>query len=90
MICPGCNQDLPEKDFLPKQNECYRCIYSKKTYKIKQKGEKKCKICGAAFIAKNYRVYCTDECKEKGSKIVKNERWAEDYQGQFKKKFNSP
>ncbi len=80
MFCDGCGQNLLEKDFLPNQKQCFRCVYKKKLHIAGMKN-KKCKECGSSVFAASRITYCSKECAEIGSKKARHESWVVKYHG---------
>ncbi len=77
MLCPDCNINKDQKDFINSQTSCYQCIYRKKILqgKITQKN-RTCKIC-AGFIEDVKKFsYCCEECAYIGKYKVRKARWA--------------
>ena len=82
MLCPTCQIDLPEKDFLHHQIECYKCVYKKKKQINKRTlADKICPICQGVILNKNKLVYCSDKCSDIGYDKVRHERWGIKYTG---------
>ena len=84
MICKHCKTTKDDKDFLPKQEFCYQCMYEIKTKKLKKgliKRKKFCRICKTELIydkslKKNQRsVFCSYDCAEIGHRERSKEHW---------------
>ncbi len=84
MICPNCSKECLPSDFLPKQTDCYRCVYKSKNVvkaETKKKKECLCKICGDEItndkdVKKRQRnVYCSEQCAQKGHKNTNENYW---------------
>ena len=81
MLCPTCKQHHPEKDFLPHQIECFRCVYKKKSSTRIVKKDKICPICNGVIFNKYKLVYCSDACADIGYNKVRHEKWGTKYVG---------
>lgn len=85
MICPGCNKECEDRDFLMKQVVCYRCMYRLKTEKDKKtKKERKkifCRQCDKEILTDKYSkkrqrtIYCSQECYTIAHKIMAQNYW---------------
>lgn len=81
MLCPCCHLDHPEKDFLPHQIECFKCVYKKKVSKKSIKQDKICPICNGIVFNRLKLVYCSKACADIGYNNVRHERWGTKYVG---------
>jgi hypothetical protein len=79
MFCKGCEKELDNKDFLPQQEKCFKCVYKQKTGT--DKASKKCKHCGCSIFAKRRISYCSEECSRIGTKNLRQNLWLEEYKG---------
>lgn len=82
MICAGCNKDLCEKDFLPKQNACFRCIYFEKIKNKKTLLKRlTCKNCNQEFTKdidlkkRQHTVFCSPQCAKDGYRLMRLNHW---------------
>jgi len=82
MFCEQCKKDHPDKDFLPKQTSCYRCVYKSKIKRCRKIDEYKfCRICNSEiFVEKDCKfrqrnVFCSIECAEIGHKDQTMNHW---------------
>jgi len=74
MICPTCDEERKESDFL-KSVECYKCVYQKKLKNIGHvESGKICKICGNDCGIKRW-TYCSEECAHEGKSIQNRNYW---------------
>jgi hypothetical protein len=82
MICPECNLERQEKDFLMNQKECYKCSYNKKVEESKRlRNTKYCQLCGKVITDKLRKAFCSVSCGNIGHRKLRNERWLRTYQG---------
>src|SRR5215469_7363855 len=84
MFCGNCKKEVNEKDFINKQEFCFRCMYRIKTTKIRKKKvnvKKKCRICKKEIfndesLKKAPRtIYCSKDCAYIGHKKQVNNYW---------------
>lgn len=83
MICRICLVDKKEKDFLLKDDFCYKCSYEMKVklQKEKSKDKKLCRVCSKTItvcenIKKRQRnIFCSKECALIGHKDANNNHW---------------
>jgi hypothetical protein len=75
MICPSCNEERKQSDFLGK-DRCYKCIYKEKTCVVKQKKavDTRCIICGV-LLELPKRKYCSDECIDESLRRHNKSYW---------------
>ncbi len=79
MICKECGLDKDEDSFLLRSEECYRCVYKKKTKgNVKKSEEKKpinlCKICGHR-VPPPKTAFCCEECAQIGWEKQRKDYW---------------
>lgn len=78
MFCPECSNYLDEKDFMPNQTICYKCMYKRKVGEgIELRKIKRCKICDVILTNSKKFSYCSEDCARKGDLIVRRLRWAQ-------------
>lgn len=97
MICPACQCQREQKDFIRAQVKCYRCSYQEKLQLLREhKAEKKknfCAVCQKEIktddkLKKRQRnVYCSLGCAEKAHKQHVNNHWTKRFRKEFKMKF---
>ena len=75
--CSVCLVNMKNSDYVNKNDECYKCVYSRKVNLLAEqsKGKKKkskCKEC-ECYIPHQRWKYCSDECAKKGK--LKQKHW---------------
>lgn len=74
MLCPECQVDRKDNDFLGKEN-CYKCQYKKKVENYNPIIKVKCKQCSKEFIKSNRWVYCSWQCQQESEAKQKKGYW---------------
>lgn len=77
MQCAECKIERMDKDFMPGQIICYKCVYKEKILEanIKKKLKKKdCRECGS-LVEYPKRVFCSQECAAKDKAKNNNTHW---------------
>jgi hypothetical protein len=94
MICRHCFQDREAKDFINKQEVCYKC-----SFELKKRSEKKlelipeCRICGKIIPEEKdgkkcrRKVYCSTLCSLKGHKLLNESYWTRELKKEVPLKF---
>ena len=76
MLCPVCQIEKLDKDFLNDSPICYKCVYQLKITKkdSKKKEERLCRECEKP-VSYPRRVFCSIECAELDKAKNNNSHW---------------
>lgn len=78
MLCVGCKIERMDKDFMPGQMICYKCVYNKKILNVnirtKKKKKQSCRECGSV-VEYPKRVFCSQICAAKDKAKNNNTHW---------------
>ncbi|OGT44296.1 MAG: hypothetical protein A3F13_02700 [Gammaproteobacteria bacterium RIFCSPHIGHO2_12_FULL_40_19] len=72
MICPKCNKEFREKDFLGKE-KCFKCTYAEKL-RVLPILKMRCRVCGND-VPKGRTKYCSGVCSDHADERRSQEYW---------------